>query len=271
METCPGRSGTKSRTAPAAVSCSRRSELSVTTCQLTGPDMLPMTTAAVSSRFRRQCPPNWAWAFTSNRNDHRDAKGHRRLRRLARGVFDPDQQSRRDRGPALTAPGQPQPVGRGGRHRHWSIQPLRQRRLRLGAPWSDFGTVADDLDGRIADPVAAICDEVRDVAQHRHTADTGPPRVVDTEHVADIAKSGRRQQRVTQRVYSHVAVRVPGTPFDVMKQQTQQPAWPAGFRCVHIGAHTDSNVHWLTIACASNRSRRVVILNASGSPSTTCT
>src|SRR5574337_4366 len=36
METCPARSGTKSCTAPVAVSCSRRLGLSVTTAQLTG-------------------------------------------------------------------------------------------------------------------------------------------------------------------------------------------------------------------------------------------
>ena len=133
------------------------------------------------------------------------------------------------------------------------------------------GTVADDLHCRIADPVAVPCEQIRDVAQHVHTADTGPPRVVDTEHVADIAQSGRRQQRVAQRVDGHVAVGVPGAAVDVGKQQTQQPTRPTGFDRVHIGAQTDPNVHWFTIACASNRSKRVVILKASGSPSTTCT
>src|SRR6202034_2149002 len=230
-----------------------------------------MTTAPSPSRLRRQSPPDTARVFTNKGNDHRDAKDRPALRRLARGGVDRDQQSRRDCRPALATPGKPQPVGGGRRHRHRRTQRLGQRRLRLAAARPDPGTVADHLYRRVADAVALLCDEIRDVAQHRHTADTGPPRVVDTEHVADIAQSGRRQQRVAQRVHGHVAVGVPGTAVDAGKQQAKQPARPIRFYDVHIGAYADSRVHWFTIAWASSRSRRVVILNASGSPSTTCT
>ncbi len=72
-------------------------------------------------------------------------------------------------------------------------------------------------------------------------------------------------------MYGHVAVGMPGAAVDVGKQQAQQPARPAGFDDVDVGAQPDPRVHWLTIACASSRSSRVVILKASGSPSTTCT
>src|SRR6202453_3635603 len=230
-----------------------------------------MPTAPSPSRLLRQSPPDTARASTSKGNDHRDAKDRPALQRLACGVVDRDQQSRRDCRPALATPGRPQPVGGGRRHRHRRIQHFGQRGLRLSATWPDPGTVADHLYRGVADAVALLADQIRDVAQHRHPADTGPPRVLDTEHVADIAQSGRRQQRVAQRVHGHVAVGVSGAAVGAGKQQSKQPARPARFYDVHIGAYADSRVHWFTIAWASSRSRRVVILNASGAPSTTCT
>ena len=133
-----------------------------------------------------------------------------------------------------------------------------------------LGRLPISCDGGIADPVAVLREQIGDVVQHRHTADPGPPRVVDTEHVADVAQPGGRQQRVAQRVHRDVTVGVPSTAVDVGKQQPQQPAGPAAFDDVHVGAQADrEGVHWSTIACASIRSNRVVILKASGSPWTT--
>jgi hypothetical protein len=44
-------------------------------------------------------------------------------------------------------------------------------------------------------------------------------------------------------VHGHVAVGVSGAAVDVGKQQAKQPARPAGFYDVYIGAYADSRVH----------------------------
>ena len=98
-----------------------------------------------------------------------------------------------------------------------------------GAPWEA------DLERTI--------EQVGNVAQHRHAADTGPPRVVDAEHVADVAQAGRRQQRIAERMHADVTVGVPGAAVDIGKEQAQQPARPAGLDDVHVAAHADPEAH----------------------------
>src|SRR5579875_1886917 len=236
METWPGRTGTKSRTAPVAVSCSRSWARSVTTCQLTG----------------------------------RKVAGGDPLRPASPRLRSPPDQERRCYGrQSLAAAGEAQAVGRGGRHRHGRAQQPGQQLLRLGAARADFRTVSDDLDGGVAQAPPAGPDEIGDVAQHVGPADAGPPGLVDTEHAADIAEPGCGQQRVAQRVRGDVAVGVSGAAVSVGEKQAEQPTWPPPLDRVHVGAQTDPDVHWLTIACANRRSSRVVILKASGSPSTT--
>src|SRR5690348_16628142 len=115
METCPSRSGTKSRTAPAAVSWSRKRGRSVTTCQLTGP---------ITARGLQ---------------DTHSIAHHERGR---------------DRGQPFTPSGPAQPVGGGRRYRDRRPQQVGKNLLRLGASWADLGAVADHLHGGVADPVA---------------------------------------------------------------------------------------------------------------------
>src|SRR5262249_36775310 len=127
---------------------------------------------------------------------------------------------------------------------------------------------------RVADAVAVLGQQATDVGQHVRTGDAAPLRVGDAEHVADIAEAGGRQQRVTQRVSGDVAVGMARAAVGVLETQPQQQARPPRLEWVHVGAEPDpKRVHEsaFTSASASSRSSAVVILNASGSPSTTCT
>src|SRR5271165_6476836 len=142
METCPSRSGTKSRTAPDAVSCSRKRARSVTTCQLTWP---------IAATGGRECPrelgaPPHASVTSASLSTPiagRDLPGG-------------DHQGRRNRGQALAPPRQPEPVGGGGRHRHRRAQQARQHLLRLVAARAELRPVADHLYSRVTDPVAVL-------------------------------------------------------------------------------------------------------------------
>src|SRR5689334_5558470 len=114
------------------------------------------------------------------------------------------------------------------------------------------------------------------MAQHVGATDPVPARIVDPEYRAHVTQARRRQHRVAQRVRPHVAVGVTRTAVGAVEKQAQQPAWPSRFDGVNVDAQPDPGqgkrrVHRRTTVSASNKSSWVVILNASGSPSTSWT
>ena len=151
---------------------------------------------------------------------------------------------------------------------------LGQHRLRLGAARADPRPVADDLHGGVADPVAVRATTGRATWRSMSAPLTPSQRGSSTPNTAPMSPSPAADSSASHSACAaDVAVGMPGAAVGVGEQQTQQPARPPGFDRVHVGAQSDPRqlVHRRTIASASSRSSWVVILNASGSPSTTWT
>ncbi len=112
------------------------------------------------------------------------------------------------------------------------------------------------------------------MTEHVRAGDPTPFRPVGAEHPAEVAEPGRTEQRVAQGMGGHVAVGMAGTAVGAFEFHAQQPTGPARLDRMDVGTETDPGDHHVARAItvsASNRSIGVVILNAIGSPSMTCT
>jgi len=149
--------------------------------------------------------------------------------------------------PGLATPGQPQPsvVVADTTPAHLSTSSQPRLRLRRDAcprpPLADPGR-CDHLYRRVAHAVAVLCDQIRDVAQHRHTADTAH-RGSSTPNTSPITPNPAADSSASHNACTPRRRRSGGAAVGTGKQQAKQPARPARFYDVHIGARPIRTFH----------------------------
>ena len=178
-----------------------------------------------------------------------------------------------------SAAGEPQPVGRRGRHRHRSTDGLGQRRLGFGPARSQPWPVADHLQGDVADVEAGGAHQPGRLCEQGGAGGPRPPRVVgaedgtrrhpDPQHRA--ARRRRRAQRRRRRCARRTRLARRGRAGRPGASAGRARAGGRRRRCRRGAAQPPEASRCASTASASSRSSGRVTLNASSAPGTTTT